>query len=113
MEFKERLKELRLNKKMTQEELGKTFNVIKQTISSWENGNSRPDIYMASKIADFFEVTTDYLLGRTNEPKATKEIPTVSAHHTNNPMSDLPPEALERVEEFKELMRLKYGKKPT
>ena len=68
---------------------------------------------MASKIADFFEVTTDYLLGRTNVPKATKEIPTVSAHRTNNPMSDLPPEALERVEEFKELMRLKYGKKPT
>ncbi len=112
MEFKDRLKELRLNKKMTQEELGKTFNVIKQTISSWENGNSRPDIDMASKIADFFEVTTDYLLGRTNESRVTKQIPINSAHGTDHPIPDLPPEALERVEEFKELMRLKYGKKP-
>jgi transcriptional regulator with XRE-family HTH domain len=113
MEFKDRLKDLRLNKKITQEELGKTFNVIKQTISSWENGNSRPDIDMASKIADFFEVTTDYLLGRTNDPKGAKQIPTIAAHRIDDPMSDLPPEALERVEEFKELMRLKYGKKPT
>jgi transcriptional regulator with XRE-family HTH domain len=111
MEFKDRLKELRLNRKMTQEELGKTFNVIKQTISSWENGNSRPDIDMASKIADFFEVTTDYLLGRTNESRITKQFLTNSVHSTDNPMSGLPPEALERIEEFKELMRLKYGKK--
>jgi len=108
MEFKDRLKELRLTKKITQEELGKAFSVIKQTISSWENGNSRPDIDMASKIADFFEITTDYLLCRTDEPRRAQ---TIAAHRTDDPMSDLPPEALERVEEFKELMRMKYGKK--
>ena len=111
MEFKDRLRELRLNKRITQEDLGKVFNVIKQTISSWENGNSRPDIDMASKIADFFEVTTDYLLCRTDEPKGTKQFQTIAAHRTDDPMSDLPPEAIERVEEFKELMRMKYGKK--
>lgn len=113
MEFKDRLKELRISKKITQEEMGKVFNVIKQTISSWENGNSRPDIDMASKIADFFEVTTDYLLCRTNEPNSEKQAITIAAHRTDNPMSDLPPEAQERVDEFIELMKIKYGKKNT
>ena len=68
MEFKDKLRELRQRKDLTQEELGKVFNVIKQTVSSWENGNSKPDIEMAGRIADFFGVTTDHLLGR--EPKA-------------------------------------------
>ncbi len=111
MEFKDRLKGLRLNKELTQEELGKIFNVIKQTISSWENGNSRPDIDMASNIADFFEVTTDYLLGRTDEPKGVKQIQTIAAHRIDDPMADLPPEAIERIEEFKDMIRQKYGRK--
>ncbi|WP_312560907.1 helix-turn-helix transcriptional regulator [Anaerospora sp.] len=67
MDFKERLRKLRVDKGITQEEFGKIFNVIKQTVSSWENGNSRPDIDSAAKIADFFDVSLDYLLGRTNE----------------------------------------------
>jgi len=78
MEFKDRLKFLRLNKKMTQEELGKKFNVIKQTISSWENGNSRPDIDLASDLADFFNVTIDYLLGRVPLPSPTQLEPAPS-----------------------------------
>lgn len=68
MDFKERLRKLRTDKGLTQEEFGKLFNVIKQTVSSWENGNSRPDIDSAAKIADFFNVSLDYLLGRTEVP---------------------------------------------
>lgn len=110
MKFKERLRELRTSQNITQEELGKKFNVIKQTISSWENGNSRPDIDIATKLADFFDVTTDYLLGRTDDPQGHKII-TIAAHRTDDPTSDLPPEAEERVQEFIELIRMKYGKK--
>lgn len=112
MEFKERLRDLRNKKDITQEEFGKKFNVIKQTVSSWENGNSRPDIDLAARIADYFEVTTDYLLGRTDNPKGYK-VETIAAHRSDNPMDDLPPEAEEKIQEFIELMRLKYGKKKT
>lgn len=82
MEFKDRLRELRNRSGLMQEEFGKEFNVIKQTVSSWENGNSRPDIEAATHIADFFNITADYLLGRSD--KLTEEVsepkkPSVSA----------------------------------
>ena len=43
------------------------LGVTKQCVSNWENDNVLPSIEMLVKIADTFNVTTDYLLGRTNE----------------------------------------------
>lgn len=63
----ERLKKLRKEKKITQEELGNKINVTKVSISGYENGIRNPDTDTLQKIADFFGVTTDYLLGRTND----------------------------------------------
>lgn len=63
----ERLKSLRKERKLTQEELGRKVNVTKVSISGYENGNRSPDTETLQKLADFFEVTTDYLLGRTEE----------------------------------------------
>ena len=64
--FGERLRELRRENHMTGDELGKKFNVTKTAISYWENGKSFPGEEMVSKIADFFDVTTDYLLGKSD-----------------------------------------------
>lgn len=108
----ERIKVERIKKGLSQRELGDHFNVTQQAIGSWETGKAIPDAITLSKLADFFVVTTDYLLGRTNKPKEVKK-ETITVHPNDDPMSDLPPEALERIEEFKELMRLKYNKKPT
>jgi transcriptional regulator with XRE-family HTH domain len=63
----ERIKKLRKQRKITQEELGKKVNVTKVSISGYENGNRTPDTETLQKIADYFGVTTDYLLGRTDE----------------------------------------------
>ena len=41
------------------------MNVTKQCVSNWENDNVLPSIEMLMRLADFFGVTTDYLLGRT------------------------------------------------
>ncbi|MBA4536394.1 helix-turn-helix transcriptional regulator [Bacillus aquiflavi] len=62
----ERLKELRLERKLTQEQLGKGINVTKVSISGYENGNRTPDTETLQKIADYFNVSTDYLLGRSD-----------------------------------------------
>ncbi|BAD74778.1 transcriptional regulator [Geobacillus kaustophilus HTA426] len=64
----DRLRKLRQEKKLTQEELGKKINVTKVSISGYENGNRTPDTETLQKLADFFNVTTDYLLGRTDHP---------------------------------------------
>ena len=63
-----KIKELRLGHGLNQVELGKKLSVTKQTISNWENDNIQPSIDMLIKIADYFSVSTDYLLERDNKP---------------------------------------------
>lgn len=49
---------------MTQAELAKALGLTKQCVSNWENDNVAPSVEMLVKIADYFCVSTDYLLGR-------------------------------------------------
>ena len=65
--FPERLRFLREQKNLTQPELGKIFNLSKQTISAYENGDTSPPIDTVVLFADFFGVTTDFLLGKQTE----------------------------------------------
>ena len=59
----ENIKKLRMLRCLSQVELAKNLHVSKQCISNWENDNILPSIEMLIKIAEFFDVTTDYLLG--------------------------------------------------
>lgn len=64
----ERLKELRFKKKrITQVALSEALGVSQQTIGNWETNKAEPKLEMLKVIADYFEVTTDYLLGRDDE----------------------------------------------
>ncbi|MCC6096996.1 helix-turn-helix transcriptional regulator [Limosilactobacillus sp.] len=60
----ERIKELRKSKKMSQSELGKFIGVSQTTVTAWENGRAEPSSSYVTKLATFFNVSTDYLLGR-------------------------------------------------
>ncbi|MGG0619695.1 helix-turn-helix transcriptional regulator [Bacillus altitudinis] len=60
-----RLKSVRKNKGLTQEELAKRVKTTKGTISNYENGHSTPSNEMLKDLADALNTTTDYLLGRT------------------------------------------------
>lgn len=62
--FGENLRTLRLSEKITQDELGKKLGVCNQTVSFWEIGKREPDLDMLVKIAENFQVSTDYLLGK-------------------------------------------------
>ena len=64
----QRIKEVRLNLDMTGEEFGNKLNVQKPTISRWEKGHRLPDASILNKIAHLGNVSTDYLLGRTDNP---------------------------------------------
>ena len=70
--FGTRIKYLRQSRELNQVQLADKLGVKKQSISNWENDNIMPSIDMLIKIADFFHVSTDYLLGRemqdTNAP---------------------------------------------
>lgn len=62
MEISKRLKCARESKSITQEELADKLGVTRQTISSWENGKSYPDIVSIIKISDIFDISLDKLL---------------------------------------------------
>ena len=63
VKFTIKLKELRTEKNLSQKELAELLNVSQRSISNWENGEREPNFEMLVAIAQFFEVTTDYLLG--------------------------------------------------
>lgn len=69
-----KIKELRELKKETQEELGKILNVSKATISKYENGSVEVSNETLIKLANHFEVTTDYLLGIDDNNKLIQNI---------------------------------------
>lgn len=61
--FGEQLKILRNAYCLSQKKLADTLHVSKQTVSNWENDNIAPSVEMLIKIAAFFHVSTDFLLG--------------------------------------------------
>lgn len=63
MDFKTRLKELRLEKNVSQLEVAKMLNMSKMAVSHWEKGNSEPSIEQLKILAAFFDVSIDYLVG--------------------------------------------------
>ena len=67
MIFWEQVKLLREAKKLSQTQLAKALYVSKQSVSNWENNNIVPSVELLVKLADFFGVTTDYLLGRSKQ----------------------------------------------
>jgi transcriptional regulator with XRE-family HTH domain len=68
--FGKRLRKLRKEHKLTQQELGLMIGITGRAIGQYETGVRSPDnIDIVVKIADFFKVTSDYLLGRTDNPK--------------------------------------------
>ena len=61
-----RIKELREDRDLRQIDLARATGIDQRTISNYETGKSNPDSYALIKLADFFGVSVDYLLGRTN-----------------------------------------------
>jgi transcriptional regulator with XRE-family HTH domain len=65
--FADRLRHLRKEKRITQEKLAEIFFITKSAVSKYETGINTPENKLLQDIADFFEVSVDYLLGRTDE----------------------------------------------
>ena len=69
-----RLRELRKNKKLSMKAFGKIFNLSESTISLYENGKHNPDLETLIQFADFFGVSIDYIVGRTDNPEFASDI---------------------------------------
>ena len=71
--FQNIFKELRIASGMTQTETAEKLGISRSTIGMYETGAREPDFETLEKIADFFHVNMDYLLGRTNGSPANGE----------------------------------------
>ena len=75
----ERIKGLRKKAGLTQQELGDRFGVAKSTICQYENGNSTPNDDIKIAMANYFNVSMDYLMGKTDVPGFDSRTPPVIA----------------------------------
>ncbi len=87
--FSQRLKNLRMDRKLTQAHMADLLGISRQGYAKYENNTSQPDFDTLVKLADYFDVTTDYLLGKSNDPRLT---------------ADQEKEAFEEFYEIKELL---------
>lgn len=67
--FSVRLKALRENKNLTQKQMAQLFELTERGYQNYEIGKSTPNIHLLASIADFFNVSIDFLIGRTDNPK--------------------------------------------
>ena len=83
MTFSERLKQLRTERKLTQEMLSKESGLTKSSIAMYETGKRKPKIEVLERLADFFNVDLDYLVGKSDRttviappaPQKSDELP--------------------------------------
>lgn len=82
MKFKDRLKQLRKELNLTQEEFAQKIGYTRTAVSAWEIGRNEPSNADTIKLADFFNVSTDYLLGisDTRKPDNTTKIADIYMH---------------------------------
>lgn len=103
-----KIKELREIKQITQEELAKYLGVAPQTVYKYEKEINEPDLKTTSKIAEYFNVTTDYLLGRTDNPDMINEPIQIAASMKDGlDISDMDDDEKKFINDFVKMVRNK------
>lgn len=74
MILNQRLKSLRLENKVTQQSVADALGVTVGNVQKFEYGTAKPKLENVIKLADFFNVSLDYLVGRTDNPKVNPQL---------------------------------------
>ncbi len=110
MNVNEILLRLRIEKGVYQKELASYLKVSIGTISNYEKGIHSPDLNTLCMLADYFDVTTDYLLGRTTSRHNSDTLsrPLTKGYLVSdllNTTLDLPPQDISRLVDYAELLK--------
>ena len=71
-DFAERIKELRLESGMTQTDVGNIIGVKRHSVYTYEKGLNYPEVRCLIMLADYFKVSLDYLVGRSDKPEINR-----------------------------------------
>ena len=69
LEFHEHLRDIRKTHKSTQKQVANAIKVSERNYQDWEYGNTKPGFDALIALADYFDVSLDYLVGRSDDPK--------------------------------------------
>lgn len=100
MSLGEKIKALRESQKLNREELAKKLNISYWALSKYETNEREPDYKTLVLIADYFKVSTDYLLGRVAEPGL----------YVDDALSGFSDEEKKEIFDFVSFMRRKHQK---
>jgi transcriptional regulator with XRE-family HTH domain len=103
-----RIKRLREKNNLNQLEFSKILNISNTTLSQYEAGNRTPSDVIKEKVADYFNVSVDYLLGRTEKCNSEVEISKKDEPNSLD-VSNLPEEAIKQIEDYIEFVKQKYN----
>ena len=117
MEFGKRLKQLRIEKHMIQKELAAILQVSVGTICNYEKNVHFPDGDTLCRIADFFQVSVDYLLGQTDcrtsiDKLNTEIIPGYTIGHLVNQIVLLDSQSQRDIRQYTEYLKNSSNKSP-
>ncbi|MFR4583339.1 helix-turn-helix domain-containing protein [Clostridium cadaveris] len=110
MTLGERLKKLRLENNISQTELAKHFNIARSTLSQYESNQRTPNDELKIKFSEFFGVSIDYLLGKTDIRSYTDDSNITVALHSDHEYDALPEEAKKEIANYIEYIKQKYKK---
>jgi len=94
--FSDRLKFLRKSKDISQEEFARAINVSRSAVALWETGRSYPNFDILIQIANFFDVSVDYLTGNTDDPSTSEDRKLLNAA-LNNPNAQMSDEVRDAI----------------
>lgn len=108
MSLSETLKYLRAEKGLTQGQIADMLKVGRSTYTHYENGGREPDIETLQKLSNFFNVSTDYLLGKTSSRHINDTTAAPAKHGVKIPVlgnveAGIPIEAIEDISDYEEI----------
>ncbi|MGN1012255.1 MAG: helix-turn-helix domain-containing protein [Clostridia bacterium] len=107
-----RIKSLREDLKLSQEELANKLNLSKGIISLYEQEKRKPSLEILIQLSEIFNVSIDYILGRTNIPNTIDEPIAIAAHAKDKiDISDFSEDAKKRISNFIEFTKATDKKK--
>lgn len=100
-----RLKHLREEMGLRQIDIAEMLGVSRTTYTQYETEKSEPDLATVAKLAEIYNTSVDFILGKTD---IRTPIETIAAHHEGDDWTE---EELEDIEKFKEFVRMRRGQK--
>ncbi|WP_244832988.1 helix-turn-helix transcriptional regulator [Clostridium sp. BJN0001] len=111
MQLKDRLKDLRLEHSLLQKDIAKILNITTSAYGYYEQGKRIPDSETIKILSNYYNVSSDYILGLSDYKQYTNDPKNTIALHSDTDYDDIPDEGKKEINNFIEFVKQKYKNK--